>query len=32
MAEGFMSKSVKDFNRWLQEEGFNESIREIFEG
>jgi len=32
MAAGFMSKSINDFNKWLQEEGFNENIRKIFEG
>ena len=31
-AGGFASKSVNDINKWLQEEGFNESIRKIFEG
>ena len=32
MAAEFTSKSVNDFNKWLQEEGFNENIRKNFEG
>lgn len=31
MAAGFTRKSVNDFSKWLQKEGFNE-IRKNFEG
>ena len=32
MAAEFRSKSVDDFNKWLHEEGYDNNIKEIFEG
>ena len=32
MAAGFTNKGANDFSKWLQEEGFNENVRKIFEG